>query len=144
MKKFENSIDIDKPIGEVFDVVADFERFPDWRTGLLDAKVTSAGPVGKGTTYLYDMKTMGKVIETSGLVEDYQPPDGYSWKSTSGPFPISGKIILEPVNGGTRLTERLEVDPGGFFKLAEPLMVKQQQRQMEKDLIQLKELLERQ
>jgi hypothetical protein len=55
---------------------------------------------------------------------------------------MSGSITCETVNGGTRITDTLEADPGGFFKLAEPLLMKQQRSQMEKDLNQLKDLLE--
>lgn len=44
--------------------------------------------------------------------------------------------------GVTRVTDTIEAEPGGFFKLAEPLLVKQQQSQMEADMKKLKELLE--
>jgi hypothetical protein len=51
-------------------------------------------------------------------------------------------VHCEPAADGTRVIETVEVEPGGFFKLAQPLLVRQQQSQMEKDLKKLKELLE--
>lgn len=36
-----------------------------------------------------------------------------------------------------------EAEPGGFFKLAEPLLMSQQQSQMDASLKKLKEILER-
>ncbi len=144
MKKLESTITINRKVEEVFNTVADFNSHAVWRTGLIAAFLTSEGPVHIGATYQYNLKIMGKEIETSGQVEAYQPPAHYAWKATSGPFPLSGEVKCETIpGGGTRVTETVEVDPGGFFKLAEPLLIKQQQSQMEKDLKQLKTLLEK-
>lgn len=142
MKKFDASIIIQRPIEEVFAAATEFDRLPAWRSGLIDATITSPGPIQTGTTYRFDLKAMGKSIETTGQIEAYEPPTFYGWKATSGPFPMSGSIRCEAINGGTRITDTLEADPGGFFKLAEPLLMRQQRSQMEKDLKQLKTLLE--
>ena len=110
---------------------------------MIAASLTSEGPVQAGSTYQYNMKVMGKEIETTGQIEAYQPPTHYAWKTTSGPFPMSGNVKCEATTeASTRVTETIEVDPGGFFKLAEALLIKQQQSQMEKDLKQLKSVLE--
>ena len=144
MKRIESSITIECSVEEVFTTVADFNSHAVWRTGLIAATLTSEGPVQAGATYQYSMKVMGKEIETTGQIEAYQPPKHYGWKATSGPFPMSGNVKCEATSGGgTRVTETVEVDPGGFFKLAEPLLIKQQQSQMQKDLQQLKALLEK-
>jgi uncharacterized protein YndB with AHSA1/START domain len=142
MKKFDTSITIQRPIAEVFAAVIDFKRYPTWRSGLIEATLTSEGPIQVGTTYRYNIKVMGSVLETTGRIEAYEPPGYYAWKATSGPFPMSGSLKCGAVAEGTRLTDTLEADPGGFFKLAEPLLMKGQQDQMERDLKQLKDLLE--
>jgi uncharacterized membrane protein len=142
MKKIQSSITINRNVEEVFDTIADFNRHAAWRTGLIAAELTSEGPVGVGTTYQYNVKVMGKEVETSGQIEAYDAPHSYGWKATSGPFPLSGNVKCEAVPDGTRVTEVIEADPGGFFKLAEPLLIKQQESQMKKDLQQLKALLE--
>jgi uncharacterized membrane protein len=142
MNTFESSITINKPIEDVFAAAVDLASHSKWRDGLLDASFTSAGPVGPNATYVYRMRTMGRTIVTNCEVVAYTPPTGYAWKSTSGPFPIAGRVLCEAMPEGTRITEVLEVEPGGFFKLAEPVLFRQQQSRMEKDLIRLKELLE--
>ena len=143
MKRIESSITIQRNIEDVFATVIDFDTHAKWRSGLIDAGVTSDGPVQVGTTYTYDMQVMGRKIETSGVVEAYELSRYYAWKASTGPFPMSGSVTCEEVPEGTRITDVVEADPGGFFKLAEPLIVKQQQARMERDLIQLKELLEK-
>jgi len=142
MKKFDTSIIIQRPIEEVFAAATEFNRLPAWRSGLIDAAITSEGPIQSGATYRFNIKAMGKALETTGQIETYEPPAFYGWKATSGPFPMSGSIRCEAVAEGTRITDTLEAEPGGFFKLAEPLLMKQQRNQMEKDLKQLKDLLE--
>jgi hypothetical protein len=48
----------------------------------------------------------------------------------------------ERAGSGTRATFAVEVEPGGFFKLAEPLVMSIAKRQFETDLAHLKELME--
>jgi uncharacterized protein YndB with AHSA1/START domain len=142
MKTFDVSITIQRPVEEVFAAIVDFNSHAEWRTDLIDATLTSEGPIQPGTTYRYDTKVMGRVIETVGEIESYDPPHFYAWKATASPFPMSGSMKCEPVPGGTLVTDTIEADPGGFFKLAEPLLMRQQRNQMEKDIQQLKIFLE--
>ncbi len=142
MKKLETTITINRPIEEVFAYVTDLRNNIQWMTGVIAAEMTSPGPVKVGATYKFDIKTMGMKMETSGEVTAYEPPKKYAWKATSGPFPMSGGTTFESVEGGTRVTDVIEAEPGGFFKIAEPLLMKQQQSQMEKDMKRLKEILE--
>ena len=141
MNKFDTSIIIQQPIEEVSRRLR-IHPSSSLEVGLIDAAITSEGPIQSGATYRFNIKAMGKALETTGQIETYEPPAFYSWKAASGPFPMSGSIRCEAVAEGTRITDTLEADPGGFFKLAEPLLMKQQRSQMERDLKQLKDLLE--
>ena len=111
--------------------------------GFVEAKVTSSGAVGVGTTYHYVVKAMGQKLDTTGEITAWEPPKKYAWTAASGPFPMSGGIACEAVEGGTRITQTINAEPGGFFKLAEPLLMSQQQGQMTTDLKKLKEILEK-
>jgi uncharacterized protein YndB with AHSA1/START domain len=142
MVSLEASTIINRPIEEVFQAVVDFNSHPQWRSGLIKAEVTSSGPLGVGTTYVYNIQVMGRNIETKGEVVEYDPPRVYAWRATSGPFPLSGNVRCEAVPEGTRVTETVNAEPGGFFKLAEPLLERQQREQMEKSLRNLKNLME--
>ena len=48
----------------------------------------------------------------------------------------------EEVSGGTRYTQVIEGEPGGFFRLAGPLLERAIKRQFRADLETLKDLLE--
>ena len=60
-----------------------------------------------------------------------------------GPIPDQDwTYTFEEVLVGTRLTRAVEGEPGGFFKLADPLIERALKRQVRTDLETLKDLLE--
>jgi hypothetical protein len=58
------------------------------------------------------------------------------------PFPTTSTITFESVAGATRVNQTIESEPGGFFKLAEPLVVTMAKRQFQNDLDNLRDLME--
>lgn len=139
----KNSITINRPVEEVFDFVTNYQNNSKWQTGVIVAEFTSPGPVSVGSTFRYDADFMGRKMETTGEITAYDPPQIFGWKSTSGPFPMSGSTSFESVEGGTLITDSIGGEPGGFFKIAAPLLAKQLQDQSAKDLEKLKKLLEK-
>jgi len=55
---------------------------------------------------------------------------------------MESRVTFERAEGGTRVTGTLVGEPGGFFKLAEPLLVSMVKRQFDADLANLKDLME--
>ena len=142
MARIEASIVINRPIEDLFEYMADVARNTEWKEGILEAKQTSPGPAAVGATYTYVVQAMGRKIETDGEITEFQAPTRFAWKSTKSPFPMTGGHTLEPANGGVKVTNFMEVEPGGFFKLAEGIMAKQQKSQMERELANLKAMME--
>ncbi|MEK7276284.1 MAG: SRPBCC family protein [Chloroflexota bacterium] len=134
MAKLESSITINRPIEEVFAFVSDMNNSAKYQSGIIEAKMTSDGPVRVGTTYRYVSQIIGQKMETNGEVTAYEPPTLWSWKATKSPFPLQGGMALESVVGGTKVNNWVEAEPGGFFKLAEGLLMKQVQGQLDGDL----------
>jgi uncharacterized membrane protein len=144
MLKIETSIVINRPLEEVFAFTTNYENQPKWQSRLIEAKKTSEGPIGVGTTWRLVGKFLGQLIETETECIEYDLNRTYAAKSISGPYPIVGRQTYERVEGGTRLNVILEAQPGGFFKLAEPLLVSLIKRQSETDFASLKDLMEAQ
>jgi uncharacterized membrane protein len=143
MKHVESSITINHPIEEVFTFVADFSKATQYQPGIIEARVTSSGPVGVGTTYKWVQNFVGQKMDTNGEITVWDPPNRYEWKSIGGPFPVSGGIVLKAEGNATVVTFFADAEPGGFFKIAEGLLVKQIEGQMSDALKKLKELLEK-
>jgi uncharacterized protein YndB with AHSA1/START domain len=77
----ETRTTIDRPISDVFDRLADLDRYGTWmrRTGLFRRSgQTSDGPLGLGTTY-FDATWMGTF---RGQVTEYDPPARIGFRET--------------------------------------------------------------
>jgi uncharacterized membrane protein len=142
MLKVDASAVIHRPIAEVFAYVTDLNTHAQWQAGLIEAKQTSAGPTQVGATYKYTMQLAGQKLETVGQVTEFEPNSKYAFKSTSGPIPLKGEFTFESAEGGTHVRMSAEGEPGGFFKLAEPLLNNATRQQIETSLANLKKLLE--
>ncbi len=142
MARFETSTVINRPLEEVFALLSNAENDPKWQSGTIEAKKTSDGPIGVGTTWRRVSQLIGQRIESESEITEYELNRKYAVKSKSGPFPFEGRITFEQVNGGTRINLKGEAEVGGFFKLAEPLVVSLAKRQFEADNANLKDLME--
>jgi len=144
MIRMEYNLVINRPIEDVFAFVSNIEKLSQWVGPVLEAKQTSEGPVGVGTTSTRVAQFLGQQLETTHEVTEYEPNRKISFKSSSGPIAIEERFTFESVENGTKGTFSGEVEAGGFFKLAEPIIARMLKRQTESDVNNLKELLEAQ
>jgi hypothetical protein len=87
---------------------------------------------------------LGRPFEGNLEIIALEPHRSYATRMIEGPFPLEARYTLEPTGNGTSLTMVVEGSPGGFFKLAEPLVVSLAKRSYETDLHNLKDMLEAQ
>lgn len=142
MVKVETSIVIKRPVEEVFEFMVNAENDLQWLAGTLESEQTSEGPVGVGTTSRSVSTFLGKRLESSDEITEYEPNKKVASKSTSGTIPIEGSYTFESVEGGTKVVLRGQGDISGVFKLAEPLVARAAQRQFEGNFATLKDILE--
>lgn len=142
MVKVEASVVINRPLEEVFAFVTTIENSPKWESEVVEAKQTSEGSISVGTTFNGVGEFLGRRIESTFAVTAYEPNRTYAIKTTSGPMPFEQEHALEPVEGGTKVTIVAEVNPGGIFRLAEPIFARRVQSQLDTNLSNLKNVLE--
>ena len=142
MAKFESSIVINRPVEEVFALLSNQENNPKWQAESLEVKKTSDGPIGVGTTFHSVGQFLGRRIEGESEITEYEPNRKYAGKSKSGSIPFESWTTFERVNGNTRIDFKAEAEIGGFFKLAEPLVMSMAKRQFEANLANLKDMME--
>ena len=86
---------------------------------------------------------LNRRVESDFEITEFEINQKVKFKTTSGPIPIEGGFTCEPVTAGeTKITLFGEADIGGFFKLAEPIVTRMFQRQLNTNLSNLKDLLE--
>jgi ligand-binding SRPBCC domain-containing protein len=142
----EENVVINRPPQEVFDYVANRQNLPEWSSPVLEVRSETQGPLEEvGTRFTTVAKSLGRTFETPFEVIVHDPPHRHTDRSIGGPFPQEYTHIFEEVEGGgTRLTEVTQGEPGGFFRLAGPLLEMAGRRQFRADLETLKDLLEAQ
>lgn len=142
MLRVETSVRINRPSDEVFDFISNFENNPLWQSGQVEARFTSEGPLRVGSTYNQVAKFLGRRIESTFEVLEYEPGRKVKAASTSGSFPITFTRMVEARDGGAEVSAVVEGDASGFFKLAEPLLARMVQRSVDADYRNLKQILE--
>jgi carbon monoxide dehydrogenase subunit G len=142
MSKIELSVVINRPVEEVFAFANDPNNDVQWQTGVLESKQTSEGPRGVGTTDSNVIQFLGRRIESTVEITEYEPNKMVRSKATSGPIPFDSTSTFESVEGGTKVTTEAEMDFGGVFKLAEPIVMRSAKRQFEGSMATLKDILE--
>ena len=144
MARIEISLVINRPVEEVFAFVSNSENLPRWRSTSLEVQKTSEGSISVGSTFRGRFTFLGRQFDGNIVVTGYEPNRVYVSRIAEGPFPLETGYTLEPVENRTHVSFVVEGEPGGFFKLAEPLVVSMARRAYDTDLQNLKEMLEAQ
>ena len=142
MARTEHTVVVERPPDEVFAFLTDLSSVPEWQSGAVEVREPE-GELGVGTKYVEVLKFLGRQFEATIEVTEYEPGRRFSIRTLSGPIPFQVQHTLEPSNGGgTELHVTLEGEPGGLFKIAEPLVMRNAQRQVANDFATLKRLVE--
>ena len=142
MNEFEITTVIDRPSEEVFAALLNFERAGDWNPGVSRAEQLSDGPFGEGSRVRYEGRFLGRSFESTSECVSFDAGRSFATKTISGPFMLEIESTLEPSGPSTRLVNRYRGESQGFFKLAEPVVVRLTKRQFEAANENLKEMLE--
>jgi len=143
MAKIEESVMIDRPVEEVWKLTTDLSKVPKWDTHVLEAKQTSAGPLGLGATLELREKIENIITTQSQRVTEYEPNRKFSVEATSGPG--KGTMItfgMETVEGKTRFTSSDNVRLNGFYNLVGPFVTRMLRKAVANSVGNVKRILE--
>jgi uncharacterized membrane protein len=142
MINLELSIIVNCPVEEVFDYMSDSRNELHWSAGVADIQQTPEGLMNKCTVITEARNFMGRRIESRSEIVEYEPNKKFVRKGIDGPFPVEGSLFFAPVPQGTKIDWKMMMQPGGFFKLAEPVLLSTLKKDLNANLNKLKELLE--
>ncbi len=143
MVETSTSIEIERPADEVFAFVSEFPNNPRWQRGQRACRWTSEPPLRVGSTYDQHARFLGRDMVNAFRVIDLEPGRRVTFTSTSGTFPLTITRTVEPLSAtSSRFTEHVRGEPGGFFRLAEPLLRPLVKATIKRDFPRLKALLE--
>ena len=144
MPAVEASVVIPRPVVEVWEYLTKAENLPVWASVVDKATQITDGPVAVGTQWRGAIGLVG--IGFAWLVEitHSELNKAAEFTSVESKLPFTGTITFEEVDGGTRLTYRVESETGFgrlFGKLTGPIAAKASRRALRASLENLADVL---
>jgi carbon monoxide dehydrogenase subunit G len=125
--QFEATIDIDRPVGEVFAFLADGENDPKFSPRVQSIAKTTGGPTAVSTVYASTVRDAGMTTKREFRITEFEPSARIRWAETS-------KNLVTAIEGGydfaavtdrsTRLRVYNVLEGHGFGKLLAGLALK--------------------
>lgn len=140
------SVFINLPAEDIFVNLCDLEKMAGWSSALISIQKTTPDALRSGAIVQSTIRFLGNWLEILFEVVEYEPNRCLTFKSIAGSVPCLFCYQFEPVEGGgTMVSEEAMIDlieePG---ELMEPVITSALRRQLEYDLLTMKDLLEAQ
>lgn len=142
MEEFTVVTVIGRPVEDVYAVLTDVAKIPLWTPGVREARQTSDGPLAPGSTMVSAGTFLGRGYEMQGVCTELIPGKRLAYKTTAAPMYLEVEYTLEPDGDGTQVTGRYRGESRGFFKIAEPLVVRMSKKHFETAWDNLRTLME--
>ncbi len=112
MARTASDIVIEATPAAVMAVIADFESYPQWATGMRDVRVVDPGENGRPRQVCFELDA-APIRDTYELVYTWDGDRSVSWELAEQATVLTamdGTYRLDPVEGGTQVTYQLAVD----------------------------------
>jgi uncharacterized membrane protein len=136
------SVDIYRPIQQVFEFISTTENDFQWQYGTLESARVSAGAMGVGAFFRSIGHVMGRRLLGTFEITEYETNKRYGFKSLSGPLESRTLYTFETARGSTRVNISTQVSAIDASEVNPKILEKQLKRQLKENLVLLKDLLE--
>ncbi len=134
---------IDRPVRVVAEYAGDPSNAPEWYQNIESVEWRTDPPVAVGSTMDFVTHFLGRRLAYTYEVVELVPLDRLVMRTAQGPFPMETSYQWSPVGDrSTHMTLRNRGEPSGFAGIGAPIMSYAMRRANERDLRQLKSLLE--
>jgi len=140
MATVEKSTVIAAPAEQIFTFISDPTNMPEIWPSLVEVHDVTPAANG-GSDFKWTYKMAGMRFEGASTSVEFTPPLRLSVE-TKGGISSTNTWSLEPEGDGTRVTFHVELTVPGIGKLAEPLVVRENNKEAEIILANLKKRLE--
>ena len=137
-------VEIRRPREEVSAFAADPGNATAWYKNIKEVEWETAPPVVVGSRVRFRAQFLGRTLDYTYEVQEFEPGRRFVMSTAQGPFPMETTYTWEDTSdGATRMTLRNRGEPSGFAAVAAPVMTRAMRRANEADLRRLRALLER-
>jgi hypothetical protein len=137
-----HTIDIRRPVDEVFAVLTDVEMTGRWFPAKVEEWWTSPPPHGVGSTRRARTWVLGRPMENDAVVTAYDPPHLAAMRGLSRTAPFEATLRFSPIVDGTRVVVDTVFHLSGAMRLIGPLFVPAYDRGWDRGLRRLKAMME--
>ena len=139
----EALIQINRSPAEVFALLDNTSRAPEWLESCVAIRRISPGPKGVGATLHYSYRQGSRPGVMDGIVTAYTPGTKLGMRFTDSRFAVDVGFDLGPVGAGTQVRHECRITPASIMgRLMTPLIQLGNRRQVHHNLARLKTLLE--
>jgi len=139
--QINTSIEINRPVSEVFNFVADFSNNPKWMP-VQSVKKISDGAIGQGTRFKQQFELMGANYEVDCVITAFELDKKIAFNYDAPLFNWRGEYTFAPENNGTRLTATGNISLSGPYKMAETMFASKIRQLITETAPRLKQVLE--
>jgi len=137
------SVEIARPVHEVFAFVADQTNAPHWQTELHEVRRLTDGPIGVGSEHEFVRTFAGRRFSSRNRFVAFEPGRFVRFEIPSGWITGTASYRTEASqSAGTVLTSRMEFRVRGALVLLEPVLSRLLAKDSRRDEQRLKSLLE--
>lgn len=131
-----------RPVSQVFDFMSTPENDFQWQYGTLASARISEGLSKVGTSFRSIGHLLGRRVQSTFEITDYEPNRKYGFKSLSGPLRSYTSYTLDVHKGVTQIEISIQVNAINFFQVEQGALGKNMKKQLKENLAMLKDLLE--
>lgn len=120
MIRVSGTVEIGRPIEQVFGFLADIGNAPRWQRGVVSARKVSDGPMRVGTKFTESMRVMGMKFDTNCELTVFEPPQRITMVADGMLVHYEGAFTFQATPVGTQLFVDAQVAFKGFWRLLSP------------------------
>jgi dehydrogenase/reductase SDR family member 12 len=122
MVRLRETIEVARPIDEVFAYVSDFGNAAQWDPGVAESRKAGAGPVGVGTTFKLRVRFGPRSIPMDYAIRELDRPRRVLLEGKSDSVHALDDIGFVATPRGTRITYTAEISLFGVLRAIEPFL----------------------
>ena len=120
MIRVDREIEVARPAAEVFERLTRIEDLPRWQPAIVEAKLTSPGPIGAGSTVRIVAEAAGQRTEADGTVTEFVRPERIGLTAKAGPADITASVAITPLSDTScRVGFATTIKLGGMLRFVE-------------------------